>query len=193
MKARKIERPELDERLSYGSITEWKFSPSIIYSHECYVIRFSLTFENGTTVKKQVGGFKTKKEANKIKELMIVSLHEGKYAPFDFQAMDVFNYWLYHEMLDKGLVTYNTFSNYRGVLNNHLAKTLKKYKMKELTRPLLITMLKNIKSEGILHNAYIVISRAFRYAFDHNLIETNPAPSAIREVRNYVLKKKKRG
>lgn len=73
MKTKPIVKPPIKESLMYGDIISWKFRDTITPEHKKYAYRFSLTFSNGVIHPMQKGGFHTKTEAAKAREITISS------------------------------------------------------------------------------------------------------------------------
>lgn len=191
MAGKRIIKPEVNPRFFYGKIVSWKFRGKITSQRGKYCIRFTLTFENGEQVPKQVGGIKTLAEANQIKETILLALHDNKFVPFDFTAKEFFDFWLYYYMIDEKNISYNTFMSYRNIIYNYLLKENAGTMLKDMDRSLLVKLLLDFDTQSKRNSAYGIIGGAFAYAHKHNMLSSNPALSAIREVRGIVKRKAK--
>lgn len=190
MLGKKIEKPDVPESFFYGKIVSWKFRGQITPQHGKYCIRFQIEFENGKVVSKQIGGIKTVSEANKTKEMILISLHENKFVPFEYTTKEFFDFWLYYHMLEEEEISYNTFVNYRNIIYNYLLKKIGNKKMIELDRSMLVEALLDLDSPAKLRLGYGILGGAFSYASKHNIISTNIGQSAIREVRGIMKSQK---
>lgn len=183
---KRIEKPDINPKLTYGEILTWNFRPSITPTKSKYCFRFTITFENGITESFQIGGFTTKAEANKAKELTIAALHKREYVPFtNITVKEFYDYWLYYYMIDIRKITYSTYMTYRNIIYNYLIPTWgEKMKMIDINRGDIIAVLRSMKSDATFQNGKTVIRTSFGFAKDKNLIYTNATPGAVRTVKN---------
>lgn len=122
MKTKPIVKPPIKESLMYGDIISWKFRDTITPERKKYAYRFSLTFSNGVIHPMQKGGFHTKTEAAKAREITISQLHSKTFIPFEYSLQEFYDFWLYYYMLDERKITYGTYMSYRNVIYNYLLK-----------------------------------------------------------------------
>lgn len=116
MKYKEIIKPEINPLILNTSVVDWNFRPSITTDHGKYCIRYEITFADGSKKKKQLGGFSFLKEANKVKEELILQLNTGTYVPYHFTVKEFYDYWLYYYMIDEKKIAYSTFLNYRNII-----------------------------------------------------------------------------
>ena len=191
MKYKQIVKPEINPLILNTTIENWEFRPSITSVRGKYGVRFELTFSNGLKKQKQVGGFKTKKEANRAKEEILYQLSTGTYIPYRFTLQEFYDYWLYYYMLDKK-IAYSTFVNYRNVIYNHLLKSISpRTYITNIESSDLIKFMDSIASNPLRCNAYAVISSSFKTAKELNIIAQNPAPYAVQTIRSKMRQKKR--
>ena len=148
---KKIEKPDINPKLTYGEIVSWEFRPSITPQRDKYCFRFKLTFENGHIEPMQVGGFTTKAEAHNVKELTIAALHKREYVPFPkITLKEFYDYWLYYYMIDVRKIAYPTLINYRNIIYNYIIPKLgADEKMINIDRSKIIEALQTLKSDSI--------------------------------------------
>ena len=101
MHVKEITRPDVRETFFYGKIISWKFNDSIVYlkSRKKYCYRVTFTFESGDQADYQKGGFDTKGEASKAREIVIAQLYNQEFFPYDYTVKEFFDYWLYYYMI----------------------------------------------------------------------------------------------
>ncbi|MCR1989763.1 site-specific integrase [Blautia coccoides] len=183
---KKIEKPDINPKLTYGEIVSWEFRPSITPQRDKYCFRFKLTFENGHIEPMQVGGFTTKAEAHNVKELTIAALHKREYVPFPkITLKEFYDYWLYYYMIDVRKIAYPTLINYRNIIYNYIIPKLgADEKMINIDRSKIIEALQTLKSDSIFSTGKTVIKTSFKIAKEKHLIYSNASAGAIRTVKN---------
>ena len=92
MHVKEITRPDVRETFFYGKIISWKFNDSIVYlkSRKKYCYRITFTFESGNQADYQKGGFDTKAEASKAREIVIAQLYNQEFFPYDYTVKEFF-------------------------------------------------------------------------------------------------------
>lgn len=140
----------------------------------------------------QKGGFRTRTEAVKARENVITQLHERKYIPFEYTAMEFFDYWLYYYMIDEKKISYNTFMGYRNILYNYVLQIWGDKKMTAIQRDDLIDAFNAIPHKSILKNAYGVMGSAFQYAEQKGIIYLNPVKAAVKAKKKAERKKEQK-
>lgn len=201
MHVKEIKRPDVRETFFYGKIISWKFNDSIVYlkSRKKYCYRVTFTFESGDQADYQKGGFDTKTEASKAREIVIAQLYNQDFFPYDYTVKEFFDYWLYYYMIDTKDIAYNTFMSYRNIIYNYLVKAIGNKYLCDLKSDDFIKGLDTIKSPDMLRVAYGVLSGSFKYARINGYVSNNLVDSAITlhkaqkrgTRREYVKKQKK--
>lgn len=87
----KIKKPDINPTFFYGPIISYQFRGDIAKDRDKYRIRFTLTFKSGDICTLQKGGFKSKAEARKGKEVLISQLENREYIPFDYTVKEFFD------------------------------------------------------------------------------------------------------
>lgn len=181
MNIKPIVKPPIKESLRYGDIISWKFREKLTPIRKTFAYRFELTFSTGVTYSMQRGGFTTKTEALRAKEITITELHNKDFVPFEYTLQEFYDFWLYYYMLDEKGIAYGTFCSYRNIIYNYILKTLDpKMKMVLIERNEIKKLLDSIESKSILHLTYTILRSSFIYAKTHQIIRLNPALMAIR-------------
>ena len=191
MKRKPIIKPEVNPCFFYGEIVKWDFREKITPTHGKYAFRFTITFSDGTIIPKEKGGYATRKQCQLGREQTVTELNNHEYVAFIVTAKEFFDYWLYYHMIDEVKIDYNTFSHYKGIIDNYILPLIGDKKMTSILRDTLINVLNNIESPSVLSNAYAVIGGAFKYAKSRNLVNMNFALSAIKTKRAMEKKKKR--
>ena len=192
MKYKKIIKPDINPLILNTFVVDWNFRPSITTDHEKYCIRYEITFADGSKKKKQLGGFSLLKEANKVKEELILQLNTGTYVPYHFTVKEFYDYWLYYYMIDEKKIAYSTFLTYRNIIYNYLLKEISPdMDISQIESTHLIKFMDSIDSDSIRSNAYAVIGSSFSTAKKCHIINRNPAPFAVQTIRTKMKQNKK--
>ena len=186
MQRRLFEKPEVNEYFSKGEIIEWNFREKLTFSHGKYSFRFSITFSDGSTLRKEKWGFKTKKECLEAREITISQLNNHEFVAFRINVKEFYDYWLYYYMSEK--LAYQSFVAYRNIIYNYIVPIIGPRYMDSVKRDTLIEVL-NTVSDGLLSTAYSVIQGGFKYAKSRNYVSTNVAIAAVKAKREQVNKK----
>ena len=126
-------KPPLDTRFLATNVISWKIRKKPTFDHGKYVIRFEITLNNGETIPKQIGGFKTEADAYAAKENLILTLGNHQFIPYQFTVQEFYDYWLYYYMLDEAMISYNTFISYRKSIERFIEYVGAKKKINSLT------------------------------------------------------------
>lgn len=192
MKYKKIIKPDINPLILNTFVVDWNFRPSITTDHEKYCIRYEITFADGSKKKKQLGGFSLLKEANKVKEELILQLNTGTYVPYHFTVKEFYDYWLYYYMIDEKKIAYSAFLTYRNIIYNYLLKEISPdMDISQIESTHLIKFMDSIDSDSIRSNAYAVIGSSFSTAKKCHIINRNPAPFAVQTIRTKMKQNKK--
>ena len=91
---------------------------SVLKLKDKYGFKVKLTFIDGQQEIRQIGGFKTKKEANLERDKVVAQLVNHSYVVYPkIKSSEYFEYWL--EIVMKPNLTYNSYMSYRNVVNNY--------------------------------------------------------------------------
>ena len=178
----------VQEVIDRGPIVEWDFRNSITPFLGKYAIRFTLTFSNGETSDRQVGGFETQRDAYVAKNKIIEQLVKKEYVSNRVMTSVFYDYWLNEYMVKVRKIAYNTYMTYRNIIQNYLLPVIEKKKLDQITPKELFKALDSM-SPGLLSPAYGVLGSSFKYAKKYALVSKNPAASAIALKRKQETKK----
>lgn len=194
MRQKSYKKPQINKTFFYGNILAYKSIGDVIYikARNKYCYRFVLIFESGDIRTVQVGGFTNKQKARAAKEQAIVQISKGNFVPYSYTVKEFYDYWLYHYMIEEKQITYNTFTAYKSILNNHLLPVLRHKKLSGLQRKDLLRLLSRISSENVQRTAVGVVSGSLRLAQARGYISTNIYQGIAAEVKRKNLKKKRK-
>lgn len=194
MRQKSYKKPRINETFFYGNILSYKSIGDVIYikARNKYCYRFVLVFESGDIRTVQAGGFTNKQKARAAKEQAIVQISKGNFVPYSYTVKEFYDYWLYHYMTEERQITYNTFTAYKSILNNHLLPVLRRKKLSGLQRKDLLRALGRIPSENVQRTAAGVISGSLRLAQARGYISTNIYQGIAAEVKRKNLQKKRK-
>lgn len=189
----KYEKPDINPTFFYGRIVSYQFNGNISKNKGMYRYRFTLYFESGEIYHSQKSGFKTLKEAEKSKELLISNLVTQKYCPFNYSVKETFDYWLYEYMLNELQIRYNTYYSYCNVIYNYLIPSLGDKKMlRKVTAADLSKAINRISHFSVKQRACMIIKSFFGFAYNKHYIDYNPSVEALRSVDVDANKRKTR-
>lgn len=182
-KGKRIEKPDIDPRFSYGQIISWSIRSTIMSVKGSYAFRYTLHFENGEQKTFQKSGFATKTLAKKGKESLLLALAEKRHIPFSFTVKEFYDYWLYEQKIEVEDISYHTFTSYRNTIYSHMIPFWgEKRKMETIDRLSICNMLNSIKFSSVQKAAAMIVRSSFEFALSKNVISMNAAPSATRSV-----------
>nr|WP_288632192.1 site-specific integrase [uncultured Blautia sp.] len=193
MRQKSYKKPQINETFFYGNILSYKSIGDVIYikARNKYCYRLVLIFESGDIRTVQAGGFTNKQKARAAKEQAIVQISKGNFVPYSYTVKEFYDYWLYHYMIEEKQITYNTFTAYKSILNNHLLPVLRHKKLSGLQRKDLLRALGRISSQNVQRTAAGVISGSLRLAQARGYISTNIYQGIAAEVKRKNLQKKR--
>ena len=183
---KEFKKVEIPQSILDTTIIDWDFRDSITYDRGKYCVRFTLFFQSGKEKLFQQGGFKTRKQAIKAKEQLIVQLNNHTYIPYKFTVQEFWDYYLYYYMVDDMHCSYNTFVNYKNLTSYFYSVISPNTLMIDVTREMLIKVFLSYPSPWLRRSAYGMICSAFRVAVNKNIIASDPSVSA----KAYVKKTK---
>lgn len=182
---REIQRPDIPNTFHYGQIISWSFRESItpITERNTYAYRFRLYFESGDCCSKQIGGFSSKKEALKAREVTIFELQNKSYIPFEYTIQEFYSYYLYYYLPDEKNVSYQTFCTYRNAVK-HLLKHIKPdTKLTQLKPEWIYEMLNTIPSPEQRKQIGKILQISLNVAKSKHLILYNPAIPVMKTMK----------
>lgn len=148
---------------------------SVLKLKDKYGFKVKLTFIDGQQEIRQIGGFKTKKEANLERDKVVAQLVNHSYVVYPkIKSSEYFEYWL--EIVMKPNLTYNSYMSYRNVVNNYAIPYFKNYYINQINMGHIQKFYNevSIKYKSIAKLSKVVLNSAFEYAKKNNLINTNP-------------------
>lgn len=181
------------EILAHGPISSWNVHKTPIYTHGKYAVRLELIFADGTTQKREHGGYKSQKDAEKKCSEIIAALTQKTYMAFKMKTHDFLEYWLFEYMArrKRNPISYQTFSTYKSKIKCHINPEIGDMYLHELTTETLVNLIQKKKPATAEHIQTIMYS-ALKYAVKMHLLSKNPANNAILYIRKQNKKKKKR-
>lgn len=189
----KINKPDINPSFFYGPIISYQFRGDIAKDRDKYRIRFTLTFKSGDSCTLQKGGFKSKAEARRGKEVLISQLEKKEYIPFDYTVKEFFDYWLYYYCIQKKHIAYGTFQTYRNCLYNHLLPALgAERKLKDVTSTSIENAVSAIPYPSVMQMTVNVVRQVFQFACSSHYLLYNPSVVALRNLSESIPKTTKR-
>lgn len=141
-----------------------------------YGFRIILIYDDQTIRVLQKSGFKTKKEANAMRNTVITELHNGTFVVNNnINVKTYFTYWLEEIMRPK--ITNDSYDSYKNIVYNHIIKSLGSVKLITLTSAH-IQKFYNEKanfSNSIVKLCKTVMNSALKYAKGKKLVSINAA------------------
>lgn len=167
---------------------------SVLKLKNKYGFKVKLIFSDTSEEIRQIGGFKTKCEANKERNKVIYELINRTFVVYPkIKVNDYLNYWL--ENIMKPEITYNSYMSYRNIVKNYLNDFFDNLLVSQINighiQKLYNTVSQKNKSAAKMTKA--VIRSAMKYAKSKNLIESNPTlnvnlPKCVESNENKVIK-----
>lgn len=141
-----------------------------------YGFRIVLMFENEKDKTIQRAGYKTKREANKARDMVVTELNTGTFVVNDnVKVSEFFSYWLENVMKPTRL-TSNSYDSYKNIVYNHIIPSfLGNLKMIRVNRGHIQKFYneKAEKSHNIVKLCKVVMNTAFKYALEKNIVRVN--------------------
>lgn len=148
---------------------------SVLKLKDKYGFKVKLTFIDDEEEIRQIGGFKTKKEANLERDRVVAQLVNHTYVVYPkIKSDEYFEYWL--EIVMKPDLTYNSYMSYRNVINNYVIPYFKNYYINQINIGHIQKFYNEVanKYKSIARLSKAVLNAAFSYAKKNNLISVNP-------------------
>ena len=142
-----------------------------------YGFRIVLIYDKDEKKTIQKSGFKTKKEANNARNVVITELHTGTFiVNNNVNVKQFFTYWL-EEYMKPNKLTATSYDSYKNIVYNHIIPELGQIKLPTLNSGHVqrLYKAKALYSHGVAKLCKAVINSALKYALDNKFISTNVA------------------
>jgi integrase len=140
--------------------------------------RYSITDPaTGKRKQKEVGGFRTKAEAEEAAKKILAEIQQGIYVEPSKYTVESFLIE-YLEQTLKHEIAPNTFEQRQAMVRNHIAPRIGKVKLADLTPNLIQKMVNDLRetfSAGYVQNICRLLNKALNHAVRWNMIARNPA------------------
>lgn len=155
---------------------DWKVKP-VMKIKNGYGYRVILTYMDGSERLQQKSGFKSKKEAEKAREIAVSELYTGTYVVYENVTLkDFIDFWM-EEDIAKRVDSASSYSTFSYNIKNHIKPALGNKRMKDINKGD-IQMYYNEKareSVPVAKMSKAILNIAFRYAVQKKFISVNPA------------------
>lgn len=145
-----------------------------------YGFRIILYFDDGTQKVQQKAGFSTKKEAEVQRCIAIGKLEDRTYlVNGNMLAKEFFEYWIENVAFKQ--YRYDTYSNYKGIINNRIIPIIGNKRMSELNSADISRLYFRVfsYSESVALNAKAITRACMLSALDKKVIAYNPCDNAV--------------
>ena len=144
-----------------------------------YGFRVKLIYDDGTTELQQKSGYKTKKDAENDRNIIVAQLYNRSYAvyPKSVSVKDFFEYWLEEVMAKREKFSYNSYLSYRNIIRNYLIPFCGNVKLTTLNISHIEKFYKKVsdKSDTIARLSKTVLKTGLEYAEHKGVINKNIA------------------
>ena len=151
-----------------------------------YGFRVLLTFADESTKTQQHAGFTTKREANAFRDEVIGQLHTGTYIVYGKIRVEEFMiFWL--EDIMRPRITDDTYTTYKSAIKNYIVPQIGKMYMSTLNQGYIRKLYNAVaeKYESVAKNVRTIMKTSLEYAFNKNVLATNPAKGINLSKKNY--------
>ena len=151
-----------------------------------YGFRVLLTFADESTKTQQHAGFTTKREANAFRDEVIGQLHIGTYIVYGKIRVEEFMiFWL--EDIMRPRITDDTYTTYKSAIKNYIVPQIGKMYMSTLNQGHIRKLYNAVaeKYESVAKNVRTIMKTSLEYAFNKNVLATNPAKGINLPKKNY--------
>ena len=141
-----------------------------------YGFRVLLTFADESTKTQQHAGFTTKREANAFRDEVIGQLHTGTYIVYGKIRVEEFMiFWL--EDIMRPRITDDTYTTYKSAIKNYIVPQIGKMYMSTINQGYIRKLYNAVaeKYESVAKNVRTIMKTSLEYAFNKNVLATNPA------------------
>lgn len=143
-----------------------------------YGFRIKLIYDDETTDVQQKSGFKTKKEANEVRDRVIAELYNHSYVVYsNIKVAEYFNYWLEEVMKKREKFSYNSYMSYRNIIKNYIIPSYGNLKMTSINQAHIRRIYNKValKSQSIVKLLKTIMNNALEYAKYKNVVSINMA------------------
>ena len=151
-----------------------------------YGFRVLLTFADESTKTQQHAGFTTKREVNAFRDEVIGQLHTGTYIVYGKIRVEEFMiFWL--EDIMRPRITDDTYTTYKSAIKNYIVPQIGKMYMSTLNQGHIRKLYNAVaeKYESVAKNVRTIMKTSLEYAFNKNVLATNPAKGINLPKKNY--------
>ena len=151
-----------------------------------YGFRVLLTFADESTKTQQHAGFTTKREANAFRDEVIGQLHTGTYIVYGKIRVEEFMiFWL--EDIMRPRITDDTYTTYKSAIKNYIVPQIGKMYMSTLNQGYIRKLYNAVaeKYESVAKNVRTIMKTSLEYAFNKNVLATNPVKGINLPKKNY--------
>ena len=151
-----------------------------------YGFRVLLTFADESTKTQQHAGFTTKREANAFRDEVIGQLHTGTYIVYGKIRVEEFMiFWL--EDIMRPRITDDTYTTYKSAIKNYIVPQIGKMYMSTLNQGHIRKLYNAVaeKYESVAKNVRTIMKTSLEYAFNKNVLATNPVKGINLPKKNY--------
>lgn len=141
-----------------------------------YGFRIVLIYGEDDEITTQRAGFKTKKDANAARNIVITNLNNGTFVIYDkVNVEDYFTYWL--EKVMRPNITDDSYGSYKNVVYNYIIPKMAKVKLITLNNGRIKKLYSDVadKSHSVAKLCKCVMKTALAYALENNLVSYNAA------------------
>lgn len=184
----------MEIKLDKKQYVEWKVY-AVTKIKDKYGFRILLTYDDESTDTQQKSGFKTKKEANEKRDMIIAQLYNGTYIVYpDLKVEDYFLYWLEEVKKPEENFSYHSYMSYRNVVKNYIIPSYGGIKMTTLNKSHIQKLYNKVTeiSHSVARLLKTVMNNALEYAKYKNVVSTNLAlginlPKCIKKKPSRIL------
>ena len=151
-----------------------------------YGFRVLLTFADESTKTQQHAGFTTKREANAFRDEVIGQLHIGTYIVYGKIRVEEFMiFWL--EDIMRPRITDDTYTTYKSAIKNYIVPQIGKMYMSTINQGYIRKLYNAVaeKYESVAKNVRTIMKTSLEYAFNKNVLATNPVKGINLPKKNY--------
>lgn len=158
-----------------ANYVDYKVKTVIRIKEDVWGYRVLLVFADGTEKTQQKSGFKSRKEAEKAREITIAELINGTYIVHtNMSVKDYFRFWL-EDKYGTVDTPYNTYATYKNTIEKHIIPVMGGKKIQHINAGDIQRLYKKSAetSEAIASNVKAVINIAFADALTMKVVSRN--------------------
>lgn len=162
--------------LSLHNYVDWEVKPVIALKGK-FGYRVILRYMDGSEKVQQKSGFRTDKEAAKVRETTIGELHAGTYIVYaNVKVAEFMSFWL-EDDIQRRVESYETYRKFESIVRLHIVPFIGKKKMIDINRGT-VQKLYNDRAEysqSVAKLVKTIMNISFNYAMEKKIIAENPA------------------